>query len=143
MTFKSLGLLTMLQKKLFTHSHSILEISDKFRKKKKKKIQEIYILTICSCHVTYAFQSESTLYSCLNGKKLLAQSNWTRTQNHLVPKRTLNQLAKLLRFCLRTKWFWLRVQLQSFIFYFVEMFYVMELLSTNEWSFYSYLFINY
>ena len=23
-------------------------------------------LTVCSCHVTYAFESESTLYSCLN-----------------------------------------------------------------------------
>ena len=31
-------------------------------------------LTVCSCHVTYAFQSESTLYSCLNGKELLARS---------------------------------------------------------------------
>ena len=65
-------------------------------------------LTVCSCHVTYAFQSESTLYSCLNVKELLARSrciisslsdcNLTRTQNHLVRKRTLNHLAKL------TKW---------------------------------------
>ena len=31
-------------------------------------------LTVCSCHVTYAFQSESTLYSCLNVKELLARS---------------------------------------------------------------------
>ena len=61
-------------------------------------------LTVCSCHVTYAFQSEFTLYSCLNVKELLARSrreiwrwsdcNWTRTQNHLVLKRTLNHLAK-------------------------------------------------
>ena len=28
-------------------------------------------LTVCSCHVTYAFQSESSLYSCLNVKELL------------------------------------------------------------------------
>ena len=51
-------------------------------------------LTVCSCHVTYAFQSESTLYSCLNVKELLARSrceiwrwsdcNWTRTQNHIL-----------------------------------------------------------
>ena len=44
-------------------------------------------LTLCSYHVTYAFQSESTLYSCLNVKELLAQNrrkiwslsdcNWT------------------------------------------------------------------
>ena len=60
---------------------------------------------VCSCHVTYAFQSESTLYSCLNVKEVLAQCrreiwslkycNWTRTQNHLVRNRTLNNLAKL------------------------------------------------
>ena len=31
-------------------------------------------LTECSCHVTYAFQGESTLYSCLNNKELLARS---------------------------------------------------------------------
>ena len=66
------------------------------------------IRAVCSCHVTYAFQSESTLYSCLNVKELLARNrrdiwrlsdcNWTRTHNHLVRKRTLNHLAKL------TKW---------------------------------------
>ena len=60
---------------------------------------------MCSCHVTYAFQGESTLYSCLNVKELLARSkreiwslsawNWTRTHNHLVYQRTLNHLAKL------------------------------------------------
>ena len=27
---------------------------------------------VCSCHVTYAFQSESALYSYLNVKELLA-----------------------------------------------------------------------
>ena len=65
------------------------------------------VLTVCSCHVTYAFQSESTLYSCLNVKKseVLSDCNWTRTQNHLVCKRTLNHLAKME--------FWVRVQLQS------------------------------
>ena len=31
-------------------------------------------LTVCSYHVRYAFQSESTLYSCLNVKELLARS---------------------------------------------------------------------
>ena len=29
---------------------------------------------VCFYHVTYAFQSESTLYSCLNVKELLARS---------------------------------------------------------------------
>ena len=62
-------------------------------------------LTVCSCHVTYAFQSESTLCSCLNAKELLDRSrreiwslndyNLTRTQNHLVCKWTLNQLPKV------------------------------------------------
>ena len=66
----------------------------------------IKILTVCSHHVTYTFQSESTLYSCLNVKELLAQSkheirslsdcSWTRT--HLVHERTLNHLAKLFSF---------------------------------------------
>ena len=68
--------------------------------------------TVCSYHVTYAFQSESTLYGCLNVKELLARSsrktwslsdcNWNRTQNHLVCKRTLNHLAKWLSVLLRT-----------------------------------------
>ena len=62
-------------------------------------------LTICSYDVMYAFQSESTCYSCLNVNELLAWSrceiwsssdcNWTRTHNHLVHKWTLNHLAKL------------------------------------------------
>ena len=61
--------------------------------------------TVCSCHVTYAFQSESALYSSLNVKELLARSrceiwslsecNWTWTQKHLVCKRTSHHLAKL------------------------------------------------
>ena len=79
-------------------------------------------LTVSSCLVTYAFQSESTLCSCLNVKELLARSrrkiwrlsdcNWTRTQSHLVQKRTLNHLTKLAW----THWFWFRVQLQSLKF---------------------------
>ena len=61
-----------------------------------------------SCHVTYAFQIETTLFSCLNVKELLSQSGreilslndcaWTRTHNHLVCKRTLSNLAKLAQF---------------------------------------------
>ena len=30
--------------------------------------------TVCFCHVTYAFQSGSTLYSCVNVKEVLARS---------------------------------------------------------------------
>ena len=69
------------------------------------KFQSNCLVTTCSCHVTYTFQSWSTLYSSLNVKELLPRSrckiwelsdcNWTGTQNHLVHKRTLNHLAKL------------------------------------------------
>ena len=62
-------------------------------------------LAVYSCHVTYALQSESTLYSSLSVKEFLPRSrleiwslsdcNWTRTHNHLVHKGTLNHLAKL------------------------------------------------
>ena len=62
-------------------------------------------LAVCSYHVTYTYQSESTLYSCLNVKKLLAWNrhniwslsdcNETWTQNHFVRKQTLNDLSKL------------------------------------------------
>ena len=40
--------------------------------------------------------------------------NWTRTQNHLVLKGTLNHLASLV-FSVRltTKWFWVQVQFTS------------------------------
>ena len=61
--------------------------------------------SVCPYHVTYVFQSESILYSCLNVKYLLAQNrreiwslsdcNGTRTYKHLVSKQTLNHLAKL------------------------------------------------
>ena len=57
-------------------------------------------ITVC-CHLTYTFQSESTLYSSLNVKELLAcwnwnfcDCNWNRTHNHLVHKWTLDHLAK-------------------------------------------------
>ena len=89
-------------------------------------------MTVCFRHVTYAFQRESTLYSCLNVKELLARGrreirslsdcNQTRTQKHLVRKRTLNHLAKLvllgkwLSVRLRTKQFWVRVQLYVLCF---------------------------
>ena len=81
----------------------------KFTNIKKAIIQKIFQwpfkLTVCFCHVTYAFQSKSTLYSCLNVKEILARSrrkiwslsdcNWTWTHNHLAHTRTLNHLAKL------------------------------------------------
>ena len=61
---------------------------------------------VCSHHVTCAFQSESTLYICLDVKEHLARSrceiwslsdcNWTWSHSHLVHKLTLNHLAKWL-----------------------------------------------
>ena len=62
-------------------------------------------LALCFYHFTYAFQSESTLRSCLNALELLAQS-WRDignlsdskilgTHDLLVCKRTLDHLAKL------------------------------------------------
>ena len=38
-----------------------------------KEILAVVFLTVCSYHVTYVFQSESTLYSCLNVKEFLAR----------------------------------------------------------------------
>ena len=68
---------------------------------KHKKLLKI----VCSYYVKCAFQSESTLYSCLDVQELLARNrrhiwsssdcNGTRTPNHLVRKRTLNYLGKL------------------------------------------------
>ena len=53
---------------------------------------DLFFLAVCSYHVTYAFQSESTLYSCLNVEELLARNrcdiynlsdcNGTWTHNH-------------------------------------------------------------
>ena len=80
-------------------------------------------LTVWYYHVTYAFQSESTLYSSLNVKQLLpwnkrdswslSDSNRIRAHIYLLCKRTLNHLAKWLSVCLRTKWLWVRIPLLS------------------------------
>ena len=43
---------------------------------------ELYV--VCSYHVTYAFQSESTLLSCLNIKELFARSRCEIWPNDLV-----------------------------------------------------------
>ena len=62
---------------------------------------------VCSCHVTYAFQSKSTDYFCRDVKELLTQNkrdiwnlsdcNGTPTHNHLVCKLTLNHLAQFIK----------------------------------------------
>ena len=67
----------------------------------------------------YAFQSESTLYSCLNVKKLLARNMHDISNlsdiNELVRKRALHFLANLTRLTkwfsvlLGTKWLWVQI----------------------------------
>ena len=62
-------------------------------------------LAVSFYHVTYAFQSESTLYTCANVKEMfsrgihkvwsLSECNLTWTHNYLVFKGTVNRLAKL------------------------------------------------
>ena len=76
----------------------------------------LYVLVMSRAH--FRVNPHSIVY--LNVKELLAQSrheiwsfsdcNWTRTQNHLVRKQTLNHLTKLaMSVPLWTKWFWVRV----------------------------------
>ena len=88
----------------------------------KHRINWLYVLAMSRTR----FQSEFTLNRCLNVKELLVWSRreiwrwsdctWTRTQNHLVLKRTLNHFAKWLSVRLTTRWFWVRVQLQSVLY---------------------------
>ena len=60
-------------------------------------------IAVCYYHITHMFQSESTLYICLNVKEVYAwnkriawsDSNRIRTHNHFVCKQTLNHLAKV------------------------------------------------
>ena len=54
-------------------SINLSEVSQ-FKKKSKEVNRCQTRMTVCSYHVTYAFQSESTLYSCLNVKELLARN---------------------------------------------------------------------
>ena len=82
-----------------------LEEECKNWKRVSDEFSNTIIMTVCSCHVKYAFQSDSTFYSCLNVKELLARNsreiwslsdcNWTWIHHHLVSKRKLNHLAKL------------------------------------------------
>ena len=113
-------------REIYTDKKNLIAISPNSNKNHQRWSRNTSLMIVCSCHVTHAFQSESIFYSCLNVKDLLARSrpkigslsdcNWTPTQNHLVRKKTLDQLAKLAKWLsvpLRTKWFRVRVQLQS------------------------------
>ena len=69
-------------------------------------------MIVCSYHVTYLFQSKSTLYSCLNVKELLAWSRHHIWRLSDCNRTRLASLAKWLSVCLRTKWLWVPVPLQ-------------------------------
>ena len=72
-------------------------------------------MTLCYYYVTYAFQSESTLYICLNDKELLARnrcniwslSDYNGTRTHSQPD-SQNWHPNCLSVRLRTKWLWVR-----------------------------------
>ena len=70
-------------------------------------------LIVCSYHVTHLFQSESTLYSCLNVKELLARSRRHIWRLSDCNRTQMASLAKWLGVRLQTKWLWVRVPLQS------------------------------
>ena len=95
-------------------------------------------LPVCCYHVTYTFQSESTLYSCLNVKEVfarnrrdiwsLSESNGIPTHNHLRPVWQsgwvfVNKLGgcRLESFCCHLNcryrvWFWFNPKLPGFPF---------------------------
>ena len=96
----------------YYHCHYQFYRYCKYMKSRKFHVNKFYqfsqinkLMTVCSYHVTYAFQSESTHCSCLNVKDLLTQNrrdtwsindcNGTWIHSHLVCKRTLKHLAKL------------------------------------------------
>ena len=78
---------------------------ESFKKERYTHLFYTIFSVVGSCQVKYAFHIESTLYTCLNVKELLARRrsqvwslnycNWTPTQNHWLRKRTFNHLAKL------------------------------------------------
>ena len=100
-----------------------------------KYLECALIMIVCSCHVTHAFQSESTLSNCLNVKELPARSrreiwslsdcNWTQTHNHLVPKLRLNHLAKLAK--------WLSCVVSTYLFSAFENMFLSYHVRVSEW----------
>ena len=76
----------------------------------KEELFNIFVtrvyLTVCFYHVTCTFQSESTLYSCLNFKELFPR----------------NKRGTYLNVCLRNKWLWVGILLQPLGFIFDDIF---------------------
>ena len=62
------------QSNVCNRCHDLLMMSTNLSDIALLNIKRSDYLTVCSCHVTYAFESESTLYSCLNVKELLARN---------------------------------------------------------------------
>ena len=93
---------------------------------------------ICECswektqieRKTYAFQSESTIYSCLNVKKVLAENRcdiWSLSKStEFETTNRLTSLAKWLSFPLQTKWLRIQIPLVSWYLLFKKM---------QEWSY--------
>ena len=98
-------------------------------------------LTVYSYHVTYAFQSKSTLYIFLNIKELLCSNmryilslsdcNGTRTYNLLVYKRTLSHLAKLTK--------WLNCVLSTYLYGVFHFMFLSCHVRISEWIYTVYL----
>ena len=95
-----------IQKVLFSRHYSIFII---WSKKVKNKLEYHCVESPVICHVKEPLaRSRREIWR-------LSDCNWTRNQNQLVLKRTLNHLAKLAKWLsvrLRTKWFRVLVQLQ-------------------------------
>ena len=95
----------------------------------------IKAIPLCSYHVTYAFEIESTLYSRLNVNELLARRkcevwslsdcNWTRIYNHLVHKGTLNHLAKLAK--------WLSCSVSTYLYHAFDCMFLWCHVRVSEW----------
>ena len=93
-----------------------LSLSNWFLEVMGKSQMEFFLTSFLNSYVCSDSCGINLLRYAIISKKRHKSCNWTRTQNHLVLKRTLNHLAKLAKWlsvCLRTKWFWVRVQLQS------------------------------
>ena len=89
----------------------VFYITKKSRQKCKYLKNKRTCTSLCSYHVMYVFQSESTFYSCLNVKELLAQNRcdiWS-----LCDCNRTQDLVKWLSVHFWTKWLWVRVLLQS------------------------------
>ena len=126
--FDFTSLKTKLLNNISSGSNGIVNHNHLFRKwtlnhlaklaKRLNYVVSTYLYGVYYYHVTYAFPSESTLYSCLNVKVLLARNrrgvrslsdgNWIRIHNHLVRKSTVDHLVKLVK--------WLSCVLSTYLY---------------------------